>query len=241
MGRKMFASASVEIPKAKVISLEATKTMLGTKNAEFIKSNFSKLVEDVQNEAYSLYRQHQEAACSKVLEAFLSRNDPSREIGEYEFKTLNSFFLSLSQSRKTRAGSTFEDIVTSIFEILEYPFTAQPDLNESKPDYVIPSLEYYKKFAADCIIFTCKRTLRERWRQIVTEGTSGKAFFLATIDEKLSEAELSRMKDRSVYVVVPERIKKEFYPANPNVIPFEEFLLDHLDAALPRWKRAGAY
>lgn len=43
--------------------------------------------------------------------------------------------------------------------------------------------------APDATIFTIKGTLRERWRQIVTEGTRGLGFFLATIDEGMKESQ----------------------------------------------------
>jgi hypothetical protein len=84
--------------------------------------------------------------------------------------------------------------------------------------------------------FTCKRTLRERWRQVVTEGLTGQAFYLATIDEGISVPELTRMRERNVIVVVPEAIKSSYYLTQLNVISFENFFDHHLDPALGRWK-----
>ena len=110
----------------------------------------------------------------------------------------------------------------------------------ARPDYVLPSLEWYREYASDCIILTCKRTLRERWRQIVTEGATGQSFFLATIDEQLSGPELRRMQDRRVVVVVPERIRADRYPEVRNAISFETFFTHHLDPAMERWKAGGA-
>jgi hypothetical protein len=89
----------------------------------------------------------------------------------------------------------------------------------------------------DCIIFTVKRTLRERWRQIVTEGTRGYLFFLATIDEKISSKQLQEIQSHRIYVVVPERIKNETYSAHSNVISFETFFEQHVDPAMRRWQK----
>jgi hypothetical protein len=90
----------------------------------------------------------------------------------------------------------------------------------------------------DCIIFTIKRTLRERWRQIVTEGTRGLGFFLATIDEAVGKNDLDAMRESRVYLVVPKRLKQtnETYAEALNVIAFEDFFKLYLDPAMARWK-----
>ena len=91
----------------------------------------------------------------------------------------------------------------------------------------------------DCIVFTAKRTLRERWRQIVTEGTRGLGFFLATIDDGVSQNQLDEMKRNRIYLVCPKHIKDDFYREAINVITFSSFFEDHLDPAMKRWKKSG--
>ena len=239
LGQDLRAKASRGIGSADSIISFSLNEVLHALEASAIKNSFSEIVENAQARAYQIYLEQEGSSCSKVLAEFIKESGGLDSFGAIEFTVMDSFFTSLSQSRKTRAGGSFEKVVTTVFERLRYPFTPQPNLGESRPDYVIPSLDYYEKFAADCIIFTCKRTLRERWRQIVTEGTSGKAFFLATIDENISAAELDRMKDRSVYLVVPSSIKVATYAEAPNVISFERFLIDHLDPAIKRWQADG--
>lgn len=89
----------------------------------------------------------------------------------------------------------------------------------------------------DCIIFTAKRTLRERWRQIVTEGTRGLGFYLSTIDESISANQLDEMRNHRIYLVIPISIKEQVaqYRTAHNVITFEEFFRYHLDLAVTRW------
>jgi len=98
-----------------------------------------------------------------------------------------------------------------------------------------------KKNAQDAIVFTAKRTLRERWRQIVTEGAKGLGFFLATIDEKVSEAQIKEMKGARIQLVVPSQLKESVkqYTSAANVITFEDFLEDHLDTKMTKWKKQG--
>ena len=105
----------------------------------------------------------------------------------------------------------------------------------------MPSEAHYRKLATDCIIFTAKRTIRERWRQIATEGTRGKALYLATLDDKVSSKQAEEMLQNRIYLVVPRELKRGVaaYQPAPNVISFEDFFTDHLNPAMDRWRRAG--
>ena len=93
----------------------------------------------------------------------------------------------------------------------------------------------------DATVSTAKRTLRERWRQIVTEGAKGLGFFLATIDDGVSEAQLGEMKAARIQMVVPSSLKRDvpLYSAAVNVITLEDFLEDHLDPKMTKWKKQG--
>jgi hypothetical protein len=160
-------------------------------------------------------------------------------IGDYFF-TLDRFFLSRTQSRRSRAGAAFEVVLEELFKKLGYPFESQPQI-DGNPDFVFPSISLYQKNAQDAIVFTAKRTLRERWRQIVTEGAKGLGFFLATIDEKVSEAQIKDMKGERIHLVVLSKLKGSVqqYAAAANVITFEDFLEDHLDPKMTKWKKHG--
>jgi len=154
------------------------------------------------------------------------------------FREFDRFFLSLAQSRKPRAGSTFEWIIKDLFKKLNYPFAEQQVIN-GKPDFLMPSRTHYDKNPMDCIIFTVKTTVRERWRQIVTEGTRGLGFFLATVDDGISDNQLAEMLRNRIYLVVSSQLKAKIphYKTAANVISFEQFFRDHLDPAVRRWKK----
>jgi hypothetical protein len=154
------------------------------------------------------------------------------------FVALDKFFLSLTQGRRQRAGSALEQVIGTLFTALAYPYVSQPRI-DGKPDFLFPSAERYAEMPMDCIVFTAKRTLRERWRQIVTEGSKGLHFYLATIDEELPPSALDEMLQNRIYIVVPGRIKRACYQSTPNAISFETFMEDVLDPAMTRWKRNG--
>jgi hypothetical protein len=210
-----------------------------------IKEHFDQLIEESEKVAYEIYKQYEKTYGEDVIIAMTQHLIDTKEISRLEdlptvmkkyYKVLDDFYLSLANSRKSRAGKTFEKIHNGLFKILKYPFEEQVKI-DGKPDFLMPSAEHYKKDAPDCIIFTAKRTLRERWRQIVTEGTRGNRFFLATIDEDLSEAQLKEMHDHRISIVCPESIKNSKYPDAVNVLSFKQFFNDHLDPAMERWKR----
>jgi len=212
-----------------------------------IKKNFDQLLFDSEAEAYRIYLESQKEFGKKVLGEFIdylykqghcnSQNDLKIVFGEH-FDALDKFFLSIAQSRKARAGKTFERIHNSLFKKLSYPFTEQAVIN-GKPDFVMPSVDYYRKNPLNCIIFTAKRTLRERWRQIVTEGTRGIGFYLATIDKKISGNQLHEMMNHRIFLVVPKNIKDEYYSNIENVLSFRMFFEDHLDSKFRIWERNG--
>lgn len=231
---------------ADVIS-RALDEILSNKTPAKIKANFSLLVERTEEKAYSIYLAAEKKCWKKVIRDYAKRSLRSfREetvtgFLESQFGEFDKFFLSLAQSRKARAGKAFETIIRSMFKKLGYPFTEQAIIN-GKPDFLMPSREYYAKNAPECIIFTAKRTLRERWRQIVTEGTRGLGFFLATIDGNISSNQLDEMRNNRIWLVVPTSIKQAntTYSRAANVIDFETFFEDYLDPAMKRWKKSGA-
>lgn len=239
----------VELAEQRVVDARAAKNIAAKYNYDVaaIKANFDKLLDETEQEAYRVYLIYQEQYIRDALRLFTqflidtdeiaSVNDVADALGDHH-DTLDKFFLSLAQGRKARSGKTFERICDALFKELDYPFTEQPVIN-GKPDFVLPSIEHYQHDPIDCIIFTSKHTLRERWRQIVTEGTRGLGFFLATIDEKLSISQLKEMHSERIRVVCPERIRRERYDNIPNVISFAQFFEDHLDPAMKRWKRRG--
>ncbi len=247
---KSFAAArGIHLTSQDLIIKDALETILSRYNGnrERLKENFDGAVSDSEKLAYSIYLEKEKEYGKKVMKAFslyLTRegylksiNDLGDLLGSY-FTTFDKFYLSLAQSRKSRAGKGFEDIHNALFSRLGYPFTAQAVIN-GKPDFIMPSVEYYLKNPMDSIIFTAKRTLRERWRQIVTEGTRGLGFYLATIDTSVSGEQLTEMMKHRIYMVIPETLKMENYNGVENVISFMEFFRDHLDPRMDAWRRKG--
>ena len=246
---KFAVRSGFKLKEQNQISLEAIADIesIYGKSPDNIKVNFDDIVSSIEDIAYRIYLKEEEQFGSGVLSRYAehlvsegrirSLDDVGKILGE-NFRTLDRFFLSIAQSRKSRAGRAFEETHNYLFRKLSYPFSDQAVIN-GKPDFLLPSKEHYATNAMDCIIFTAKRTLRERWRQIVTEGTRGLGFYLATIDENISGNQIREMQNHRIYVVVPSSIKVKCYPDYVNAISFRQFFSDHLDPAMARWRRNG--
>lgn len=237
----------LKLPSGLDICTKATSEILGTQesNKEWIKSNFSSLVEKIQLKAYDLYLEAEKPVAVKALKKALEthlKEQPAKDdcfnLILENFWAFDKFFLSLSQGRRARAGKAFEHVIKVLFNALGYPYTPQPIIN-GQPDFLLPSVDHFRENPMDCIIFTVKRTLRERWRQITTEGTLGHIFFLATIDEKIATRDIPEMRRNRIYLVTPENIKTSKYSEHQNIISFETFFHHYLDPAMTRWKENG--
>lgn len=247
---KAFAvSKGIILRQQNEILEEATQAITSkySYDTEQIKDNFDALIYETEKVAYQIYLKAEKEYGEKVFEALVQYLKDEGELnnldevgdvfGKY-FHSFDRFFLSLRQSRVTRAGRTFEGITKNLFKVLSYPHEDQITIDGGNtPDFLMPSAAHYNVNAPDCIIFTSKRTLRERWRQIVTEGTRGLGFYLATIDDGISKTQLSEMLHNRIYVVVPKQIKDEKYADAVNVLSFSQFFNDYLDPAVQRWKR----
>jgi len=157
-----------------------------------------------------------------------------------KFNELRDFYKSISQSRASRAGGSLQNHIAYILHTLNYPFEVQK-IVDGKPDFILPSVALYHKTPGECILLTAKRTLRERWRQIITEGFRSPYYFLVTIDETQSSDSLREMAGHRIYLVIPERIRQSVsvYKTHGNVISVKAFFEDYLDPAMVRWHQAG--
>lgn len=246
LSKQLVASFKASVPSGITIAERAINQALAGRKADpkWIKKNFSKLIDKVQIDAYRVYLEAEKSAARKAFgKIFLPRlrktatpKDVIKLLGD-NFYALDKFFLSLTQGRRPRAGNAFELLIRRLFLRLSYPFTLRPIIN-GQPDFVLPSIDHFEAHAMDAIIFTAKRSLRERWRQIVTEGTRGLGFFLATIDEKVAKRDLKEMRISRINLVVPRSVKicRSDYKEAANVITFEDFFKFHLDPAMKRWR-----
>ena len=235
-----------EIPQHSEIINEVLASILTGLDASEIKDRFNEIFTTTLSKVYKMYQEYERNAGKVALVRTVAERLPTgsaMDLAVYlgdRFNGIDEYCLSLGQGRKSRAGATIEDVVEKLFVQLGYEFDTQPLVN-GKPDFIFPSKAQYEENANQTIVFTTKRTARERWRQIITEGARGAQLFLGTIDPDITSHQLSEMNDHRVWVVVPQDMKNKIpdYKNAPNVIPYREFFDDWLDPAMERWKRRG--
>lgn len=233
------------VPPPIEIAKQVAESELMGLSPDDIKNGFDKLIEKLLSNTHRRYLEIESQKGVKAIKNFLLTLKEKNNIRDVDrliaatsdnFMAFDDFFLSLIQSRKSRAGTSFEYFINIMFEKLNYPYIKKPLINGT-PDFLFPSIDHFKKNPSDCIIFTVKRTLKERWRQIITEGARGPHFFLATIDENISENQLKEMSRNRINVVVPSSIKESRYGMIINVMNFKNFFELHLEPAMERWRR----
>jgi len=161
------------------------------------------------------------------------------------FDAIYRICLSASQTRKSRAGGSFEAHMAHMLRDGNVPHFAQPVFDGRTPDFVLPSKKIYLESdevrSKSALVLTLKTTLRERWTQVVSE-TAGCPIFLATLDETVPKATLDKLEKASVRLVVPERFKtSDFaeYEAHKTVITYKSFFQDIERSKKRAWRAAG--
>lgn len=161
----------------KAISVWDTLGVRGCLDAERIEilHEFTKL----RNNLDVLSVNHSEVEDNAILTAFVQ---------EFERRA--------GQKRKSRAGNSLEDVATFLFNY--YKFDSHP-----KPDHFQTDIEVDKWFKCTdgwSIGISCKRTLRERWKQVSSADSNAlsrykikQIWHLITYDRDLSDDKLTML------------------------------------------------
>jgi len=117
---------------------------------------------------------------------------------------------SLTQSRRSRAGKSFEWHIYNLLQRYEV------DIDRQASDRKVDFLLHHK---GEEIILSAKTSLRERWKQVY-EGS-----YFITLDRNISENKLENIKDRNIKLVVPENDKSKLdkYSDDEYILDFKTF------------------
>lgn len=156
--------------------------------------------------------------------------------------------LSNTQSRRSRAGKTFEQVIYKLYRTFGYSFTSQSEIGKDTfkakglskmVDSLLPGIEEFEKRRDKVIIGTMKTTLRERWQEVVEEinRTGLPSIYLLTMDDDISESKATQMRQHNVVLVIPKAVKaKPSLLKMPNIIDFESYFLEEIPEKLRFWK-----
>ena len=156
--------------------------------------------------------------------------------------------LSNTQSRRSRAGKTFEAIIYKLYEAFGFVYTSQKMVGKSTfegqglgkmVDSLLPSIECFKQRRDKVIIGTMKTTLRERWQEVIEEiqRTGLPSIHLLTMDDDISENKAIQMGKHNVIIVVPDYVKstKQLIEKR-NIVSFETYFLQEIPDMMKYWE-----
>lgn len=216
------------IPSVDFILNEAYKKL--NLNKAFIENNFGEALILLDKEATMVFKTYEEKALIKLANLWLnSQKEKIRkklekivaQKGWNEFiKKASKIFLEfaklvqalekdLGNMRKARGGKTFEKIILKFLNFLEIKSeipTAKAKEVLKRIDIVIPSVSVAIRTPDRAIFLTCKRTLRERWKQEVPQARLNQRIYLLTIDEELSLNKADEINEKGLIAFVPDKI-----------------------------------
>lgn len=146
---------------------------------------------------------------------------------------------SIGQMRKARAGVQFQESIKFLLSL--YGIKSEiPTNNEDKQrlgyiDIVVPSVAEAFTKPDKCFFITCKRTLRERWRQEVPQATVNQRFYFVTLDLDVPLNKIYEFQEKKLIIYLPtesynkivEESKDSKKPINVSYIrPLGELVTD---------------
>lgn len=188
-----------------------------------------------------------------ILNKILKDEQDIRKIGGVYagkvFPYIYELSLSNTNSRRSRSGSVFQNIIYRVYEELGYSYDSQKKVGNKRfsevglgkiVDSVLPGVKEFETKRNKTIIGTMKTSLRERWQEVIEEiqRTTIPQIFLLTMDEEISRNKAEQMGRYNVTLVVPERETiKDSLKGMKNIISFEEYLFKEIPATISYWER----
>lgn len=218
-------------------------------NPNQVKLKFSKVLERIDEDATELFFSYERRAIQNLAQEWLRMQ--KREIRQRLEKIISEKGLEkfiqeasklfvdfgilvqamekdLGNMRKARGGKTFEKIVYKMLTLIGIPVEEPKEKMAREKlkriDLVIPSINTALNTPDHAVFLTCKRTLRERWKQEVPQVGINQRVYLLTIDDDLSESKAKEIHEKGLIAFVKDEVKERAEIRNmPWIRRFKEF------------------
>lgn len=125
-----------------------------------------------------------------------------------------SFSLSVQNRRKSRAGHALEHHLEAIFttHAIQHARGAETE-NRNKPDFLFPGQNEYRDLdfpASHLTMLGAKSSLKDRWRQVLSEAERIDRKHLLTLEPGISENQTTEMQAKNLQLVVPRDLHSTF-------------------------------
>lgn len=218
-----FVQELADFPSGDVFSTE-TQRALETCIKKFADMDIDSCIAKLMEAEYRLFRLAERALCTSEVHRLF------RDIDDF-LKTAAT----IMNRRKSRAGRSLENHVSSLLRRMRIPHEMRPESIEGRPDIVIPCADAYHNRDSqgeDVFVVGVKTTCKDRWRQVLNEARGVRRKYIFTIQPGISEPQLREMHEANISLIVPRHLHKE-YPKEPPImlLTFEDFA-SHVRAAL---------
>lgn len=136
--------------------------------------------------------------------------------GDADVDGFLSFSLSVQNRRKARAGQALEHHLEALFTANDIRYERGVETeNRNKPDFIFPGQKEYKDEALDPAGLTmlgAKSSLKDRWRQVLSEAARIPEKHLLTLAPGISENQTDEMRAKNLQLVIPRRLHDTYRP-----------------------------
>jgi len=222
---KIVNAAIAGIPSIEQILSEAIRVIPRERlDSKYIKENFSRCVVELERSAYSIYLEHEKRAFPSMIELWVNQNkeiidslkhkltdlDFVKEICKLFYPLARMLEFRAGQMRKTRGGRTFERILETLLKRIgcecERPSKDARRILK-RIDLVIPNQHVALTRPDQAFFLSCKRTLRERWKQTIPERKPAWRVFMVTVDDALPEDKAKEIDQLGIIAYVKDELK----------------------------------
>ncbi len=125
-----------------------------------------------------------------------------------------AFSLSVQNRRKSRAGMALENHLEAVFSShkVRYARGAETE-NKNKPDFLFPGKEEYQDAsypAGRLTMLGSKSSLKDRWRQVLSEAERIPNKHLLTLEPSISRNQTDEMMAKHLQLVVPKPLHSTY-------------------------------
>jgi hypothetical protein len=125
-----------------------------------------------------------------------------------------AFSISMQNRRKSRAGLALENHLQALFKVHELRFDRGKETeNRNKPDFLFPGQVEYRDPVfptARLTMLGAKSTLKDRWRQVLSEASRIETKHLLTLEPGVSTNQTDEMQAKRLQLVVPAGVQKSY-------------------------------
>lgn len=111
-------------------------------------------------------------------------------------------------------GYSLQNQLSALFNLHNLKFEAQcVTEGQNKPDFLFPGCKQYHDMKFDTsllVMLGAKSTLKDRWRQILTEAARIPAKHLCTLEPSISTNQTDEIRRQGVQLVIPEILHETY-------------------------------